>query len=303
MNDPQLSIVIVNWNTRDLVLRCVRSIYANEPTVSFEIIIVDNGSSDDSVPQLNAQFPDARIIFNYKNLGFSKAINQGIFHSKGEYILLLNSDTIILPNSIDLLFKTVEENSDCGIVGGKLLNPDHSFQSSYNDFPTLSSELISLFGLNKIFFSPFYPSYPPHKSNADRKCDWVGGAFLMARKKAIDEVGYMDEDYFMYAEEVDWCYRMKRKEWDVIYCSDAEIIHLGGGSAQQKSSKQLIYLYHSKSLFLMKHQSPNSARIYRTAVKFSAFVKSVFYYISSIINENHYAVFKNYWELFQWDWV
>jgi GT2 family glycosyltransferase len=107
----------------------------------------------------------------------------------------------------------------------------------------------------------------------------------------------------MYAEEVDWCYRMKKKGWEVYYCSDAEVIHLGGGSAQQKSSKQLIYLYYSKSLFLMKHQSPLSSRIFRTAVKIFAFVKSVFYFVSSIINKNHYAVFKNYWELFQWDWV
>ncbi len=264
-----LSIIIVNWNTRELLAQCLASIYANPPQGSFEVIVVDNGSTDDSLGMVCTAFPQAHIIRNGKNVGFARANNVGIEHSQGEYILLLNSDTLVLPGSLDALLSAAERPM-VGVVGPKLLNPDGSFQASGNDFPTLLSEVLLLTGLARWIYGPSFPSYSAQTSSSSRGCDWIGGACLLARRAAVEQVGRLDTTYFMYVEEVDWCYRFRRAGWQVGYCAEAEIIHYGGASASRTTQTQLQRLYASKAHFLARRYGPGTAALFRGAVRLVA---------------------------------
>ena len=180
---------------------------------------------------------------------------------------MLNSDTQVLPGSLTALLDCVTSNPTAGIVGGRLLNPDGSFQAGGTDFPTLLSELFLLAGVARWVYSPYFPSHAHEESKATRHCDWVGGACLLARRAAIETVGLLDGGYFMYAEEVDWCYRMRQAGWDVLYCAEAPIIHRGGGSAGRVSVQQLQRLYACKARCLERSAGTWAARRFRAGVR------------------------------------
>ena len=249
-----LSIIIVNWNTRDLLLQCLDSIHKAESRLSFEVIVVDNGSTDDSVNAVSERFPTVRTIVNDQNLGFARANNQGISVGTGRYVMLLNSDTIVLPGALDKLVEFADEHPEVGVVGPKLLNTDGSLQASWAGFPTFWSELI---GRNPAQRQPFKGSQFAYE------VDWVMGACMLVRAKAIANAGMMDEDYFFYSEETDWCYRIKKTGWKVIYLAATELYHLGGGSADRASLLQLALLYQSKILFFRKHYGRHHGTLLR----------------------------------------
>lgn len=273
-----LSIIIVNWNTRDHLLRCLESIYANQPAVAFEVMVVDNGSTDGSCEMTAAHFPQVTLIEKNENVGFAHACNIGIMQSKGSRILLLNSDTLVLPGSLAALLRCAEHHADAGIIGARLLNADASFQAGGNDFPNLFSELLLLWGIARRIYTPYFPSYSPEESTLTRSCDWVGGACLMIRRSVIDTVGLLDEGYFMYVEEVDWCYRTRQAGWQVLYCAEAPIVHLGGGSAERTTFPQLLQLYKSKASFLKKRHGNWAVRLFRTNVRAAALAQGLRWY-------------------------
>jgi GT2 family glycosyltransferase len=258
-----LSIVIVNWNTSELLIQCLDSIYQAAPRLTFEIIVVDNGSTDESVNAICNQFPDVRIISNDLNLGFAKANNQGLAAGRGRYFLLLNSDTIVLPNALNRLVDVADINPGVGIIGPKLLNMDGTLQKSWASFPTFWSELI---GKN------FRRRRSVANSQFAYEVDWIMGACMLVRSEIITDVGMLDEDYFMYSEETDWCYRIKRKGWKVWYLSNAEIYHLGGGSANRSNLTQLVLLYRSKILFFRKHYGNYQATLLRYGLALANFL-------------------------------
>jgi GT2 family glycosyltransferase len=239
-----LSIIIVNWNTSGLLLQCLNSIYKAGTRFSFEVIVVDNGSSDDSVSMLQRNFPSAILIKNEQNLGFAHANNQGLSIAHGRYFLLLNSDTIILPNAFDMLIQTAEEHRDLGVVGPEILNMDGSVQESWASFPSILSELV---GRN----------FRVRTSVADTPCtydvDWIMGACMLVRATTVANVGMLDDDFFFYAEEMDWCFRIKKNNWRIWYITNAQIYHLGGGSSHRSSLPQLCLLYKGKLLYFQKH--------------------------------------------------
>ncbi|HNT23472.1 MAG TPA: glycosyltransferase family 2 protein [Anaerolineales bacterium] len=284
MNQPfHLSVIIVNWNTRGLLQGCLESLYNNLPDGELEIIVVDNASTDGSLEMLHKHFPQVKVIANSQNLGFARANNQAIQISRGDVILLLNSDTLILPGSLSNLFQCLEAYPDAGIFGGKLLNKDGSFQSSYNDFPNLISELLLMAGLARRVYTNYYPSYPAERSLTTCYCDWVGGAFLLVRRAVCEQVGLLDENYFMYAEEVDWCYRAHQAGWRVVYCADAPIIHFGGQSASRSSYRQQLLLYRSKARYFLIHHGRLCAQVFGFVVKVAALLKAIYWAATSLV--------------------
>jgi N-acetylglucosaminyl-diphospho-decaprenol L-rhamnosyltransferase len=256
-----VSIVLVSWNTRALLLACLDSLPAAVGSLHADVWVVDNGSADGSVAAVRSWRPaepgtaglSVHIIENGLNAGFAAANNQAIVNSDGRYVLLLNSDTVALPGSIERLVRFADAHPGAGMVGAMLLNPDGSFQGSFADFPSLSSELLSASGLGRRLFGRWYPNYGPTQAQATRRVDYVQGACMLARRAAITQAGLLDEDYFMYNEELDWCLRMRRAGWETWYTPDARIVHYGGQSTRQVRHIMVQALYRSKVRFFRKH--------------------------------------------------
>ena len=239
-----ISIIIVNWNTSELLLQCLNSIYDTNPSHETEVIVVDNGSADDSVSMVEQHFSEVRLIKNDRNVGFARANNQGLSIGQGRYFMLLNSDTIITQGAIDILIDIADSHLDLGIVGPQLLNMDGTVQKSWGSFPSFFSELV---GKN------FRTRHPVTNVPDAYEVDWVLGACMLIRRKAVAEVGHLDDSYFFYSEEIDWCLRLKKKNWNIWHLTSAQIYHLGGGSTEVGSLAQLVRLYRGKLLYFQKH--------------------------------------------------
>ena len=247
-----LSIIIVNWNTREFLLACVRSIFENEHRKNWEVIVVDNGSQDGSAEEIRKTFPRLQIIENEKNVGFSKAVNQGLQKASGRYVLLLNPDTQVKNEAIERLVSFMDANSGVGVAGAQLLNSDGSKQNSIANFPSLTTEL-----LNKNLLRWLLPKKFPGKGRVYPEpidVDSVIGACMMVRRKAIEQVGLLDEDYFLFLEETDWCYRMKKAGWKIYHVPQAEVYHFQGKSAEGRIEKAKIEYYRSRYQFFWKHR-------------------------------------------------
>lgn len=242
-----LSIIIVNLNASDLLLQCLKSIQAANPRCSFEIIVVDNGSSDESIARVENEFPEVILIKNEKNLGFARANNQGLAIGKARYFLLLNSDTVVKAGAFDTLVEAADSHPELGVIGPRLLNLDGTLQKSWSSFPSFLSELL---GRNFRIRKPI-PDFPQAY-----EVDWILGACMLVRSEVVREVGMMDPEYFFYSEETDWCYRIKKGNWRIWYLENAEVYHLGGGSTSRGSLGQLVNLYRGKILFFEKHYGP-----------------------------------------------
>lgn len=261
-----LSIVVVNWNTRELLAQCLGSIPAAVGELSCEIIVVDNASTDGSPAMVRSCFPWVTLIENKENLGFVRASNQAIALSRGRYVLLLNSDTVAPPQALARLVDFMDHQMDAGAAGPKLLNPDGSFQASYAHFPTLLSESLSAAGLNRWLYGPYHPSPPPRLNETRQAVDWVQGACLLVRRAALDAIGPLDEGFWMYSEETDLCYRIHQAGWNVYYLPDVEIIHFGGASSRQRKPESVAHLYRSKLRFFRKYRRPFQAHLLRAVI-------------------------------------
>jgi N-acetylglucosaminyl-diphospho-decaprenol L-rhamnosyltransferase len=261
-----LSILVVNWNTRDLLCECLASIYSTIDDLKVETIVVDNGSTDGSVALVEQKFPAVRVVANASNRGFAAANNQAIHASRGRHVLLLNSDATLCPDASARMVELLDQHPQIAVVGGKLLNLDGSFQASFNDFPTLWSALIVMTGLRRWVYPSTYPSYPEDHSQSSRRVDWVGGALLAARRAAIDEVGMLDEGYFMYGEELDWCFRFCQAGWHVYYEPTVVAIHKSGGSSVRVPERRRGMIYRGQWRFLRKHHGRLAADVFRLAV-------------------------------------
>lgn len=251
-----LSIIIVNWNTKDILSDCLRSIYKETKDIKFETIVIDNNSSDNSVGMIKQNFPQVLLIENKDNKGFAAANNQGINIAKGKYLLLLNSDTIILDNALKKAYEFATSNQNADVIGCKILNKDRTLQPSCSMFPSLLNRFLMLTYLYKIFpKSKFFGRAQMTWFNYDRKIevDVISGCFMVINRKAIDRVGPMDEDFFMYSEEVDWCWRFKKSGYKIVFTPEAQIIHLGGASAIKHGAQRAQIKDRSTIRFMLKH--------------------------------------------------
>lgn len=258
---PDLSIVIVSWNVQDLLQKCLLSIYPSgnhQPGHSFciETIVVDNASADDSVEMVRQAFPQVTLIANADNRGFTGGNNQGIVASRGRYVLLLNPDTKVLDDALARMVAHMDTHPDVGALGPMLLNPDGSVQSSRRRFPTPATAFVESTTLQSWFprhrlLCDYYIQDKPDDAIAE--VDWVTGACLLARREALDQVGLLDDGYFMYSEELDWCYRAKAAGWKVVYFPEAQVIHYGGQSSEQVKAFQIIRFNRSKIRYFRKY--------------------------------------------------
>ena len=248
-----LSIVIVNWNTRDLVAGCLDSVFAYPASQLFDVWVVDNASTDGSPDLLRSKYPQVHLIVNARNEGFAAASNLGIARSAGRYILLLNSDAQVGPGALAAMIDFMEAHPFAGALGPQLVNPDGSFQASYAPFPSLFSELMLVTTLARFLLGPHAPSPGPRHGETARPVDWVAGAALLVRRSMVQAIGPLDSGYFMYSEDTDWCWRMWRAGWSVWYVPDVQVIHHAGASSRQQPARNYGALYRSKIRFFARH--------------------------------------------------
>lgn len=250
-----ISIVVVNWNTRDELRACLKSVAA-ESAVSSEIILVDNASSDGSVEMVRAGFPQVKLIENSANLGFAKAANQGIAASRGRYVLSLNPDAEAKPGALSALVRFGDENPKIGIFGPKILNLDGSVYYSCRRFPTLAAGFFRNTILGKFFpRNTYLMDYlmAGWDHSQTKEVDWVSGAALVMRRELLDDIGAMDERFYMYCEDVDIAYRAKQKGWRVAYFPGAVIVHARARSSDKNPNRMIVEFHKSMYRFFKKH--------------------------------------------------
>ncbi len=268
----KLSIVIVSWNTKDLLEACLRSVYAFPLDRPFEVWVVDNFSKDDTVAMVRDQFPQVELIASEENLGFAGGNNRAIPHCQGEYVLLLNPDTEVKPDALNELVAFMDAHPEAGAAGSRLLNADGTLQPSCHPRPTLSREFWRMFYLD-LFIS--YGSYNMSKWKLDqpREVDVLMGASLLLRKSVLDEVGLLDEGYFMYSEEVDLCYRLQKAGWRLFWVPQSQVVHYWGQSAKQVLAEMFLQLYRGKLRFFRKHYSWFTVALYKVVLGLAAVLR------------------------------
>ncbi len=247
-----LSIVVVNWNTKEDLLHCLECISKRRAGIREEVIVVDNGSRDGSGVEVKKVFAAVDLVENDSNMGFAKAANQGFNKSLGRYVLLLNPDTQVKEGAIERLTSFMDAHADAGISGAQLLNGDGSKQNSIANFPSLATEL-----LNKRLLRWFFPKrYLGKEINYTEpvEVDSVIGACMMVRREALDQVGLLDEDYFLFLEETDLCYRMKKVGWRIFHVPEAEVYHFQGKSAEAERKRAKVEYFRSRYHFFKKNK-------------------------------------------------
>lgn len=254
MDKFEVTLAIINYNTKDWLEDCLNSIILTPALADHEIYVVDNASSDGSVDFVAKEYPDVHIIENAGNLGFSAAANQALRTSHAKYVLILNTDTRVDPEAIDILVEFADAHDDLGIAGPLLLNPDGTVQISGRRFPSFIDAVMHAF-LGMIWPSnPFSVRYRmlDWDRTAERTVDWVSGAAMFIRREAAREINYFDERFFMYVEDVDICYRMWDKGWKVYFCPEAKVIHHIAKSSEQSSAKMIVEFQRSLYHFYSK---------------------------------------------------
>lgn len=264
MIEYDLSIIIVNYNAKKFLSNCINSIYKNTKGIKFEVILVDNRSTDDSVNFIKEEFLNMEnfiFIENKENLGFAAGNNKAIKMSKGKAVLLLNPDTVINENVIGETYKCLMGDKKVGVAGCKVLNPDGTLQLACRRMiPTPKDAFYKIFGLSKIFknnkkFSRYNLTYASPDEFID--VDSVSGSYLMMKKEVIEKIGYLDETFFMYGEEMDWCLRARKAGYIVRYCPIGTIIHYKGESSRQLSHKATYEFYRAMWVFYKKNNKRN----------------------------------------------
>lgn len=273
-----LSVALVNWNNRKYLESCLQSIEEARLPLETEIVVADHGSVDGSLEMLDRHFPQVKVIRNSKNEGIARGNNQCIKNSSGRYIYILNNDTLVNQASIMEMVSFLDEHQDAGAVGGNLLNPDGTLQSTFCSFPTLWEEFLIVSHLGKKI-NPLHPSYHDIWPTI-REVDWMSSASIMVRRQAIEDIGLIDENYFIYSDETDWQYRMWQAGWKILYLPQVNTVHFGGGSFQP-GSKRFTLVYRGRMLFARKHYSATYSLIQRamfaTAAISRQFVWAILY--------------------------
>ena len=284
-----VSIVIVNWNTRDLLEGCLHSIFEQTRDVTFEIFVVDNASGDGSVEMVRAKFPNVTLIANAENRGFAAANNQGIRPASGRYILLLNPDTIVLNSAISLCIRYADGRPDIGVVGCQVLEDNRRIQRTCFSFPSPWNLFLSHSGLSRVFARTHFfggPELGWWERDDERDVDVVSGMFMLVRRKAMEQVGILDESYFVYGEETDWCYRFSRAGWRRVFTPCARIVHLDGGSksTSQVNIKMFVQLQKSMLIYHKKNLGFVSWLMAKVIYIVSNSVRAAGWFILSIVN-------------------
>lgn len=271
-----LSIILVNLNTKELLYDALAALPEACSGLVYETIVVDNGSSDGSPAMVREQFPGAQLIVNQRNVGFAAANNQAFEVAHSDLILLLNTDTRAAPGSISALVQFIHSHPQAGIAGPRLINLDGTFQGSAANFPTIPQESLLLLGnLSRHLRGPVFPFHQLPPELSPRQVDWVSGACLLIRRIVIDQIGPLDEGYFMYTEETDWCYRAKQAGWEIWWVPEPVVLHYNGATAKQTHALKRWQVYGSKIRFFRKHHGRAAAWMFAAAVWITSLIKTV----------------------------
>ena len=250
--NPDLSVCILSWNTRELLRDCLASIFADGQSGAWQVVVVDNASTDGSAAMVEKCFPRAEVVVTEQNLGFSRGNNLGLARAQGRYWLLLNSDTRVETGALGGLVEFMDGSPEAGVVGPKLLNGDGSLQLSCGVGPNLKTEIANKFLLHKFF--PFFKLGRWDHSEI-RVVDWVSGACLLVRREAAEAVGLLDPEIYMFHEDLEWCTRMRKGGWKTVYFPFSRVYHIGGQSTRKNFAEMLVVSQRSQFYFFHKHFS------------------------------------------------
>jgi hypothetical protein len=287
-NAIDVSVVIVSWNTRDILRGCLRSIFEQTREVSLEVFVVDNNSHDGSAEMVRTEFPAVRLIANAQNRGFAAGCNQGLREAAGRYALLLNPDTVVLDDAISRCVQYADVHTDVGVVGCQVLEDEHRIQPTGFSFPGPLNMFLGLSGLSRIFpRSRLFgrPQLSWWARDSEQDVDVVAGMFMLVRREAIAQVGLMDEAYFVYAEEADWCYRFAQAGWRRVFTPCARIIHLDGGdkSTSQISVKMFVQMQKSLLIYQRKNLGLAAWLMVKAIYVLSNLVRMVAWFVLSVV--------------------
>jgi GT2 family glycosyltransferase len=260
-----ISIVIVSWNARDYLRGCLHSIANCRAHSKLQVIVVDNDSRDGSPEMVEREFPSVRLIRTGRNIGFAAGNNVGIRASRGRYVFLVNSDVVILSGCLDKLRCFLDDHPKVGLTGPRVLNADRSLQLSCRRLPTPWNSFCRMLALDSAFpNSKFFQGWRvgPREHDTTKPVEVLSGCFWAARRTAIDAVGLLDEGYFMYAEDIDWCKRFKEGGWQVYYTNESEAVHFGGASSGNQPERFFIEMHRADLRYWRKHHGRIGAAYY-----------------------------------------
>jgi N-acetylglucosaminyl-diphospho-decaprenol L-rhamnosyltransferase len=260
-----LSIIIVSWNVCDLLRDCLHAIYDTADTLDLEVIVVDSASHDDTVAMVRSEYPDVRLVACPENVGFAKGNNIGLEMAHGPYLFLLNPDTVVQPGAMQALVAYLTKNTAVGMVAPQLLNNDGTVQSSRRRFPTTATGY-----WESTWLQPYAPAHIlrdyymlDQPDAATTEVDWVQGAAMLIRRGVYEQVGGLDEAYFMYSEELDWCRRIRMAGWSIVYLPTAQVTHYQGKSSEQASTRRHINFNRAKLRYYQKYHGRGTATALR----------------------------------------
>lgn len=262
---PDISVIIVNWNTKKYLVECIDSLKASAKTASLEIIVVDNASTDGSQEALSERHPDALLIQNLENLGFAKANNVGIARARGRYVCLVNTDIVALDSCVDTLLAYADSHPEAGTVGPKTVDEALRLRQNCRYFPTLRNAAADYLSLNKLF--PKIPAFRgrtlgEETYEATHEAEVLSGCFLLVRREALEEVGLLDERFFFYGEDTDWSKRFRDAGWKNVFLSEARAIHYGGGTTAAYPIKYYLTMEKADMTYWRKHRSLPACVLY-----------------------------------------
>jgi GT2 family glycosyltransferase len=284
MSVPKLSISLVNTNNRVLLHDCLVSLFQQDHGVEFETILVDNVSTDGSADMVAAEFPQVKVIRNERRKGFAANHNQAIAASKGEMVLVLNEDTVVRPGALKTMCDFMDSHPQTGALGPKLENPDGTLQKSCYKFPSpMRSMAENLMLLAAFPNCPLWADYRDWEHDTERDVDFVSGAAILVRRKVLETTGVLDERFFIYAEETDWCFRMHKDGWKVTFIPNATIVHFGGQSSVAIKDRQFCEFNRSAGKYILKHYGRMGSIILRISMVIGALLRVPLFALISVV--------------------
>lgn len=276
-----LSVIIVNYNTKDLLRKCLSSVYSSRVDFLMEVIVSDNGSKDQSLNMVKSEFKQVLLIENGQNLGFSKANNVAIKKAKGEFVLLLNSDTELEANALQESVNYLKTHINVGVLGGKVILPDGSLDKACRrKFPNPANSFLRLFGLQK--YSDYNIQGP---IDQEMEIDATTGAYMMVRRSAMEKVGLLDEQFFMYGEDLDWCMRFKNNGFKVVYFPKAVIKHYKYGSSQQIPFRIIQASHDAMKIFYKKHYASSHSFVFNQFIYLGIDLRKLLVFFVNVFRE------------------
>lgn len=276
-----LSVIIITYKERELLKKCLQSVFASVTSYKYEVIVTDSNSQDGSVEMVQKDFPQAKVLDNKVNLGFSKGNNVAIKQAQGKYILLLNADTTVQIDTLELCVRYMEEHNDVGALGCKVLLPNGELDKACRrKFPNPANSFLRLFGLAK------YSDYNIHTPiDQEMEVDAIMGAYFLTRKSVIDEIGMLDEEFFMYGEDLDWCWRIKEAGHKIVYYPKAQITHYKYGASKSVPFRVIRWAHTAMKIFYRKHYAKKYPWIFNQVVYLGINVRMGLLFVINIFSK------------------